>query len=212
MAADAAGAVQETHHGAMWRRESGFRASCQQRGPGLPDGVSLQAVTALRLLLDVFLLLLLFLRWRHSAGHHHQESSLWPVHLRLEARTVLPWLQKSCRTLHKKQNDQKFQWTESTRDISVHTFTSREPTWTDCATFKCTPKKLENAALKENYREDGAFKQTQELLRSKVTEILATFRPNVACFWLPATHECQRPTRSDVETWRRVRLKSPQMA
>lgn len=118
-----------------------------------------------------------------------------PAHHVLDVKTVSPWLQiktapwfelKNCKRFHHRSQAQAVSnWTGSMHDISTY-ITSRDSTST------CTPtstehilvwrkhEKLENAALRKNYRHSGAFTELIELVRSTVSHLLETVGSAVA--------------------------------
>lgn len=194
MGANAAGAVQEARHGAVWRSKSDFRAASHPCCPRLSVGIPSQTMTSLpyKLLIVLFLIS----RRQFSPGSGKQERSVKPAHHVLDVKTTLPWLQfkaapcfelKSCKMFHKRQNKAQVasSWTASMHDISTY-ITSRDSAAT------CTPterllvlgkhEKLENAALKENYRHGGAITDIIELVGPTVAGLLETV---VARLWPP---------------------------
>lgn len=177
MAANSAGAVQEAHHGAVWWRKPGLRAASHPCCPRLPLGIPLQTITSL----PCKVLIVLFLISR-------RQCSVRPAHDVLDIKTASAWLQikaapcfelKSCRMFHKRHQQHRQVWAVSSQTGSMHDIstyiTSRDsaPTSTRMERLLAlrTHEKLENAALRENYKHGGAITDMKELVRSVVARL-----------------------------------------
>lgn len=189
MAANTAGAVQKAHHGALWWREPCSRSSSHTCCPRLPVGISLQTITSVPC--KVFLVLFLISRRQLLPSSGTQECSVKSSHPVLDFKTVSLWIRTKAAPCFELRNGKMFNKghnhhsevklgsspTGSMLNISTY-ITSRDLTST-CAQTKCIlvsrkKKKLKNAALRENYRPDGANKVMKELLGSNVTVVSET--------------------------------------
>lgn len=98
-------------------------------------------------------------------------------------------------------------WTGSMHDISTY-ITSRDlaPTCTQRERILVSRKqeKLIKAALRDNYKPDGANKDMKELLGLSVTVVLQTFGPINGCLWPPGAQKyfkvtCERTLKAPTE-------------
>lgn len=222
MGADAAGVLQEAHHGAVWRGKPDSTAATHPCCPGLPVRVSLQTVTSLPL--KVLAVLFLTFRRQLSPGQGKPEDVLKPDLHALDFQTPLSWLQKESAAWFdpKSHKDVKSQhqpseaeavssWTQSPQDIL--TYTSKDSA-SSCTWSQVLRKhrKLENAALRENYRHNGAITDATETgLLGSVGSVVAHRCPSDIRrhFTLHSrTLELTEWTFRNMEArWRRVRLK-----
>lgn len=179
MGANAAGAVQEAHHGAVWRRKPGVRAAGHSRCTGLSVGIPLQTMTSL----PCKVLIVLFLISRRqflpsngkqeeclvkSACHVLETASLW-LHIKVSPCSE----SKSCKMFHENHSQVQALSSWTWCDISTY-ITSRDLTCTRTEHLLVLRKheKLENAALREIYRQNGAITEIKELVESTVTSHL----------------------------------------
>lgn len=101
------------------------------------------------------------------------------------------------RRRHHSPEEVSSSWTGSARDISTY-ITSRDLTSTCTRTGRLLVlgkrEKLGNAALRENYRHDGAITEIIELVGPTVTVALETAGPVAAHLWAP---EAQKDLKVD---------------
>lgn len=148
MEANAAGAVQEAHCGVVWRSRPGFRAASHPCSPRLSVGIPLQTMT----ILQCTFLTVLFLITRRQFGLSigKLEGLVKPAHHMLEGKSSF---------YHHVQAVSA--WTASVHDISTN-LTSRDSTpsfsWKKHL-LGWRHVKLENAALRKNYKHSGAFRE-----------------------------------------------------
>lgn len=118
-----------------------------------------------------------------------QKRSVRPPHHEVDFKSASPGLQttstfsfvlKDCKMFHKRlylhsQAQSVSRWTEFICDISLYV-TSPDSTCIQAEHLLALSKQkpMENAALRENYRDNGDIKKTQELVESTVTAILET--------------------------------------
>lgn len=118
-----------------------------------------------------------------------QERLTRPAHHEVEVKSVSPWLQtksalsielKGCKMFqerHYLHSQAQFdsRWTGSMHDISPYV-TSQASTCIQAEHLLALRKReqMENAALRKNYRDNGAFTKTQELVELTVTALLET--------------------------------------
>lgn len=147
----------------------------------------------------VLIVLFLISRRQLLPSSGKQERSVKPAHSALDVKTASPRLHikaapcfepKSCKVFHERHRHQSraqaaSNWTASMHDISTY-ITSRDwtPTCTRTERLLVLRKheKLVNAALRENYRHDGAITEIIELVGSTVAVLLETV---VARLWPP---------------------------
>lgn len=231
MAADTAGAMQEAHHGALRWGEPCSRPASHTCRPGLPVGISLQTITSLSC--KVFLVLFLISRRQllPSSGGT-QECFVKSAHPVLDVKTESLWIRTKAAPCFELRNGKTFNRghyhhsevkvgsspTGSMLDISTY-ITSRDLTSTCTQTKRILvlrkKEKLKNAALRENYRPDGANEVTKELLGSNVTVVSETLgsvngflRPPEAQKYLRVIYEgtLKAPTEWTSEACRRYCL------
>ena len=214
MAADAAGAVQEARHGAVRRTEPGSGAASDPCGPRLPVGIPLQTITNL----PYKVLIVLFLISRRQLL---PDCFVKPDNHTLDVKTTSPWLQmKAAPCFHERQychgGDRAVSnWTESVCYISTY-FTSRDPNPTCTSTKRLSVsmrrESLVNAALRENYRHEGAITETKELAKTAVNVLsgVAVARKCARVNFGRTLRATTEWTLTNVEACRRVRLKRPQ--
>lgn len=228
MGANAAGAMQEAHHGAVWWSKPGFGAATQPCGQRLPDGISSQTMTSLpfKVLTVLFLISTLL-------GHGKPVDVVSPTHC------VLPWLRvksapcfdalsckKAKRHDHHSEVETVFNRTGSIGNFST-SITSRDSTCsctrTECCLVLRKHEKLGNAALRESYRYSGALTATHKHAGSTETVLLETVGSAVALL-CPSevqrnfTVDCGGTLRTltewmfgNMEAWWRTRLKPSQL-
>lgn len=187
MGANAAGAVQEAHHGVVWWRKPGARAASHPCCARLPVGIPLQTMTSLPF--KVLIVLFLVSRRQFLPSDSKQECLVKPAHHVLEVKTVSPWLHIKaspcdCGKFKKRhyrhsQEQAASNWTG--HDISTY-ITSRDSTCTLTERLLVLRKheNLENAALREIYRHSGAMTEIKVLVGSTGTALLETV---VASLW-----------------------------
>lgn len=161
-------------------------------------------------------------------SHGNLEDVVSPTHHVLDVETVLPWLQiKSApcfdvqsykhvkRHYHHSKVEPVSSWTGSIQNISAY-ITSRDSTSSRTGTERLSVSRkhetLGNAALRENYRYNGAFTEREEHVESTETVGLETVGSGVShlCWEV----DCGRTLRTStewicrkVEEWWRIRLK-----
>ena len=211
MAADAAGAVQEARHGAVRRTDPGSGAAYHPCGPGLPVGIPLQTIANL----NYKVLIVLFLISRRQLL---PDCFVKPDNHVLDIKTTSPWLQmKAAPCFHEKQHHHGgdravSSWTGSTREISTY-FTSGDSTSTRTSTKRLSVsgrrEGLENSALRENYRHEGAITEIKELAESAVNVLsgFAVARKYARVNFGRTLRATTAWTLTNLEACRRVRLK-----
>lgn len=191
MEANAAGAVQEAHHGAVWWRKPGLRTASHPCCPRLPVGVPLQTVTSLPY--KVFIVLFFISRMQLLPSSGEQECLVKPAHHVVDAKTASLWLQikaapcfelKSCKSFkrhyHLCQIQAVSNWKESMHGISTYITSSDSTpncTRTERLLGLTKHEKLENAALRENYRHSGDITEIIELVWSTVGSVARLWPP-----------------------------------
>lgn len=202
MAANTAGAMQKAHHGALWWREPCSRSAHHTCCSRLPVGISLQTITSLPC--TVFLVLFLISRWQLLPSSGTQEYFVKSAHPLLDLKTVVLWIRTKAAPCFELRNGKTFNRghyhhsevkvgssaTGSMHDISTYN-TSRDLTSTCTQTKRILVSrkmgKLKNAALRENYRPDGAKKVMTERLESNETLVLVN-----GCLGLPEAQKYLR--------------------
>lgn len=136
----------------------------------------------------VLMVLFLISRRQFLPSSGKPEGSVKPATHVLDVKTPSPWLQskaantlepKSCEMFNRRHyhHSQVSDWTGSMHDISTY-ITSRDSTpsctQTDRLLVLKKHEKLENAALRENYRHNGAITEIKEVVGSTVTVLLKT--------------------------------------
>ncbi|KAA8584900.1 hypothetical protein FQN60_003594 [Etheostoma spectabile] len=202
MEANAAGAVQEAHHGAVWRSEPGVGAATHSCCPRLPVGIPLQTLTSLPY--KVLIVLFFISRRQFLPSNSKQEEYLVkPAHRVLEVKPASPWLHKeaslcfvlkSCKLFHKRHYGHSRVQAVSNgtgHDISTH-ITSRDSTCTRTERLRVMRKheKLEKAALREIYSHSRAITEIKEVVGSTMTTLLETVGSVVAHLWPTEPHKC----------------------
>lgn len=237
MGANAAGAMQEAHHGAVWRSKPGFRAATHPCCQRLPDGISLQTMTSLPF--KVLTVLFFISRRQFLPSHGKLKNVVIPTHCVLDVKSVLPWLQiksapyfnvQNCKKAkiqyHHSEVEAASNWTGSIQNFST-SITSRDSTPSCTLTKRLLVlrkhDKFENAALRENYRYIGACTETEEHVESTETVLLETVVSVVARLCPSEVQgyfkvDCGRTLRTstewifrNIEAWWRIRLKPSQL-
>lgn len=207
MAADTAGAMQKAHHGALWWREPCSRSASHTRCPRLPVGISLQTITSFSC--KVLLVLFLISRRQLFPSSGTQECFVKSAHPVLDVETVSLWIRTKAAPCFELRNGKMFNKghhhhrevkvgsspTWSTLDISTY-ITSRDLTSTCTQTKRILvsrkKEKLKNAALRENYRPDGANEVMKEVLGSNVTVVSETLGSVNGCLRPPEAQKYLR--------------------
>lgn len=211
MGANAAGTVQEAHHGVEWRRKD-FRAASHPCCQRLSDGIPLQTVTGLLCELLAVLFFISVGPFLPSNSQSERWSKSVPNVLKVKtAFPLLPTTPAPCFEL-KLEEEAVSSLTGFTHRISTY-LTSRDSTptctWKGQLLVLRTHEELENAALRENYRRNGAI--TERKLEGSAGACLWPLKAQkylkVDCGTMKASTEW---TYRNIRGWRRVRLKPPQ--
>lgn len=194
MGANAAGAVQETHHRAVRWRKPRPGAAVDACCPGLVVGVSLQTLTVEMMVV----LLVEHLLPSHGECFAHPGLVSKTGSQSLETERAQNVRLRSCNSFQEGHNH--LSWTRSTHDISSIN-TSRDST-PACAQMGqlLVSEKLENAALKANYKHNEAISELPLTLGS----VVAHSQPLASCF-----EPTKRTFRNILACWRE-RLKPSQ--
>lgn len=188
----------------------------------------------------VLTVLFIISRRQFSPSHGKLEGVVKPTYHVLDVKVALPWLQiKSAsrfdlkshknvkRHYHHSEVEAGSNWTGSIQDILTY-ITSRDSTssctWRECLLVSRKHDKLENAALRENYRHNGTNPEIEKHVGSTETVLLETVG-SVVAHWCPS--EVQKYfkvdfgrtlrtstewTFSNIKAWWRTRLKPSQVA
>lgn len=209
MEANAAGALQEAHHGAVWWRKPGSRAASHPCCQRLLVGIPLQTMRDL----PCNMMILLFLISRRQfcwvkPSHRVSDESPW-----LRRSTAPASEPKCCSTFHKGHYHHSGLQNWSTRDITTH-LTSKDSTPSCTRTERLLVlrrrEKLESGALRENYRQNWA---TVEPLGSTVPILSETSGSVITHSWPPGVDcgrtmlKASKETFRDMESCWRRRLK-----
>lgn len=200
MGANAAGAVQETHHRAVRWRKPRPRAAVDACCPGLAAGVSLQTLT-----LEMLVVLLAeHLLPSHGECLAHPGLVSKTGSQSVETETTRNVRLRSCNSFQ--EGHSHLSWTRSTHDISS-TNTSRDLT-PACAQMGqlLVSEKLGNAALRENYKHNEAISELPLTLGS----VVAHSQPLVSCFKSRTLEEPTKWTFRNILACWRERLKPSQ--
>lgn len=202
METNAAGALQEAHHGAVRWRKSGCRAASHPCCQRLLAGIPLQTMRHFPCNILIFLFFI----------SRRQFCLVKPAHHVWDIKTELPRLLKSaapgfevkcCSTLHKGHYHHSGPRKWSTPDFSTY-LTSKDSTPSCTRTERLLVlrkrEKLENCALRENYRHNGAITERVEPLGSTVPVILETSGSVIAHLWPPGV-DCGRTLLKAWKEW-----------
>lgn len=135
----------------------------------------------------VILTVLLLITIRQHLQRICEKCSVRPAHHEVGVKSASPWLQsksalpfelKGCKMFHKRhykhsQAQSVSRWTGSICDISLYV-TSRDSPCIQTEHLLALSKQnqVKNVALRENYRDNGHIKKTQQVLDSTVTALL----------------------------------------